>query len=35
MGFLGFVMQIRGGIDQDGAEIHVRHTLELLAEQVE
>jgi hypothetical protein len=28
-------MQIRGGMDQDGAEIKVRHTVELLAEQVE
>jgi Fe-S oxidoreductase len=30
----GCVMQIRGGIDQDGAEIKVRHTAELLAEQL-
>ncbi len=30
----GCVMQIRGGIDQDGADIQVRHTVELLAEQV-
>jgi Fe-S oxidoreductase len=28
-------MQIRGGIDQDGADIRVRHTVELLAEQLE
>lgn len=31
----GCVMQIRGGIDQDGAVIKVRHTAELLAEQLE
>jgi L-lactate dehydrogenase complex protein LldF len=31
----GCVMQIRGGIDQDGADIRVRHTVELLAEQLE
>ncbi|MDD2736430.1 MAG: LUD domain-containing protein [Desulfuromonadaceae bacterium] len=31
----GCVMQIRGGIDQDGAAIIVRHTVELLAEQLE
>ncbi len=31
----GCVMQIRGGIDQDGAAIQVRHTVELLAEQLE
>jgi Fe-S oxidoreductase len=31
----GCVMQIRGGIDQDGAAIKVRHTVELLAEQLE
>ncbi|NVN99115.1 MAG: LUD domain-containing protein [Geobacteraceae bacterium] len=30
----GCVMQIRGGMDQDGAEIKVRHTVELLAEQL-
>jgi Fe-S oxidoreductase len=30
----GCVMQIRGGFDQDGAAIKVRHTVELLAEQV-
>ncbi len=30
----GCVMQIRGGMDQDGAAIKVRHTVELLAEQV-
>ncbi len=31
----GCVMQIRGGMDQDGANIKVRHTVELLAEQLE
>jgi L-lactate dehydrogenase complex protein LldF len=31
----GCVMQIRGGIDQDGAAVTVRHTAELLAEQLE
>jgi len=31
----GCVMQIRGGMDQDGAAISVRHTVELLAEQLE
>ena len=31
----GCVMQIRGGMDQDGADIRVRHTVELLAEQLE
>ena len=30
----GCVMQIRGGMDQDGSKIKVRHTVELLAEQV-
>ncbi len=30
----GCVMQIRGGMDQDGAKVEVRHTVELLAEQV-
>jgi iron-sulfur cluster protein len=30
----GCVMQIRGGMDQDGASIDVRHTVELLAEQL-
>jgi iron-sulfur cluster protein len=30
----GCVMQIRGGMDQDGAKIKVRHTVELLAEQL-
>jgi L-lactate dehydrogenase complex protein LldF len=30
----GCVMQIRGGMDQDGAEITVRHTAEILAEQL-
>ncbi|MCG8550315.1 MAG: LUD domain-containing protein, partial [Desulfobacterales bacterium] len=29
----GCVMQIRGGLDQDGADIKVRHTAELIAEQ--
>jgi Fe-S oxidoreductase len=28
-------MQIRGGMDQDGAAISVRHSVELLAEQLE
>jgi Fe-S oxidoreductase len=31
----GCVMQIRGGFDQDGAAVKVRHTAELLAEQLE
>ncbi|MFZ2950175.1 MAG: L-lactate dehydrogenase (quinone) large subunit LdhH, partial [Desulfuromonadaceae bacterium] len=31
----GCVMQIRGGMDQDGADVKVRHTVELLAEQLE
>jgi len=31
----GCVMQIRGGMDQDGASVSVRHTVELLAEQLE
>ncbi|TWJ19900.1 L-lactate dehydrogenase (quinone) large subunit LdhH [Geobacter argillaceus] len=31
----GCVMQIRGGMDQDGASIDVRHTVELLAERLE
>jgi L-lactate dehydrogenase complex protein LldF len=31
----GCVMQIRGGFDQDGADVRVRHTVELLAERVE
>jgi Fe-S oxidoreductase len=31
----GCVMQIRGGFDQDAAEVKVKHTVELLAEQVE
>jgi Fe-S oxidoreductase len=31
----GCVMQIRGGIDQDGAAIKVKHTVELLAEQLD
>lgn len=30
----GCVMQIRGGMDQDGAAVRVRHTAELLAEQL-
>lgn len=30
----GCVMQIRGGMDQDGSGIRVRHTVEILAEQV-
>lgn len=30
----GCVMQIRGGMDQDGAEVKVLHTVELLAEKV-
>ena len=30
----GCVMQIRGGMDQDGAKIKVMHTVELLAEQL-
>ena len=30
----GCVMQIRGGMDQDGADVKVRHTLEVLAERV-
>jgi len=31
----GCVMQIRGGLDQEGAPIRVRHTVELIAEQVQ
>lgn len=31
----GCVMQIRGGLDQDGAPIQVRHTVELLAERLQ
>jgi Fe-S oxidoreductase len=31
----GCVMQIRGGMDQDGADVQVRHTAELLAERLE
>jgi iron-sulfur cluster protein len=31
----GCVMQIRGGFDQDGAAVKVRHTAEILAEQLE
>jgi iron-sulfur cluster protein len=30
----GCVMQIRGGMDQDGSSVKVKHTVELLAEQV-
>jgi len=30
----GCVMQIRGGFDQDGAAVKVRHTAEILAEQL-
>ena len=30
----GCVMQIRGGMDQDGASVRVRHTVEVLAEQL-
>jgi len=30
----GCVMQIRGGLDKDGAEIKVEHTVQLLAEQL-
>ena len=28
-------MQIRGGLDQDGAPIQVRHTVELLAKRLQ
>ena len=31
----GCVMQIRGGMDQDGAPVQVRHTVELLAERLQ
>jgi L-lactate dehydrogenase complex protein LldF len=31
----GCVMQIRGGLDQEGSNIKARHTVELLAEQLE
>jgi Fe-S oxidoreductase len=31
----GCVMQIRGGFDQEGAEIKVKHTVELLADQLD
>ena len=31
----GCVMQIRGGMDQDGAPIRIQHTVELLGEQLE
>ncbi|MDX9835694.1 MAG: LUD domain-containing protein [Desulfobulbus sp.] len=31
----GCVMQIRGGLDQDGAPIQVRHTVELLAKRLQ
>jgi iron-sulfur cluster protein len=30
----GCVMQIRGGMDQDGAPVRVRHTVEVIAEQL-
>jgi Fe-S oxidoreductase len=30
----GCVMQIRGGMDQDGADVQVRHTVEILAERL-
>lgn len=30
----GCVMQIRGGMDKDGAKVQVRHTVELIAEQL-
>lgn len=30
----GCVMQIRGGMDQDGAPVRVRHTVELIADQL-
>jgi Fe-S oxidoreductase len=30
----GCVMQIRGGMDQDGAGVDVRHTVELIAKQI-
>ncbi len=30
----GCVMQIRGGMDQDGNDVQVRHTVELLAERI-
>jgi len=30
----GCVLQIRGGLDQDGAEVRVKHTAELLAERL-
>jgi len=31
----GCVMQIRGGLDKDGAEIKVEHTVQRLAEELE
>ncbi|MEI7818439.1 MAG: (Fe-S)-binding protein, partial [Desulfuromonadales bacterium] len=31
----GCVMQIRGGLDQDGANIKVRHSVELLSDQLD
>jgi iron-sulfur cluster protein len=31
----GCVMQIRGGMDQDGADVKVQHTVELLADQID
>ena len=30
----GCVMQIRGGMDQDGAPVRVQHTVELIANQL-
>jgi Fe-S oxidoreductase len=30
----GCVMQLRGGMDQDGADIEVKHTVELLVERL-
>ena len=31
----GCVMQIRGGMDKDGAAVQVRHTAELIADQIQ
>ena len=31
----GCVMQIRGGLDKDGAAIRVQHTVELIADQLD
>jgi L-lactate dehydrogenase complex protein LldF len=31
----GCVMQLRGGLDKDGAAIEVRHTADLIAESIE